>query len=424
MNKKLLAIAIAGVLAAPLAQAQTANVTLYGRINIDAEVIINAKTGSTITTTGTTTLPGDPPPGTKQNLYRVSSNSSRFGVRGTESLGGGLNAIFQIESNVSADSSGGQFATRETFAGLQGGWGTLKLGYFLTPYDDIQGMFGSVPTLMTGILGSQGLWANGGAAVEAGGFDARVGNSVRYDSPNIAGFTGSVQLGARDGNNTNPVGALLTGAGNPDSPTPGDPTTTSGTLPQMRRHAYILSTGGQYNNGPIQAGITYEVHNNVRLGTTANPKLQDQAFTVAGSYNFGIIKIGAAYEQIKYDVGTGGDLKRNFWAVSGTGNLGPGQYYIAYFKSNDGTGSSANGTRIGAVTKGDETGAQQWEISYTYPLSKRTLLYTGYTMIDNDKNGAYNFGVNAIGGVCQGNGAACGDAAKPQGLVLGMVHFF
>ena len=50
MNKKLLAIAIAGVLAAPLAQAQTANVTLYGRINIDAEVIINAKTGSPTST--------------------------------------------------------------------------------------------------------------------------------------------------------------------------------------------------------------------------------------------------------------------------------------------------------------------------------------------------------------------------------------
>ena len=300
MNKKLLAIAIAGVLAAPLAQAQTANVTLYGRINIDAEVIINAKSGSTIITTGTTTLPGDPPPGTKQNLYRVSSNSSRFGVRGTESLGGGLNAIFQIESNVSADSSGGQFATRETFAGLQGGWGTFKLGYFLTPYDDIQAIFGSVPTLQTGILGSQGLWANGGAAPEAGGFDARVGNSLRYDSPNLAGFTGSVQIGARDGNNTNPIpSAALVSAPTALS---GDPTSVSGTLPQMRRHAYILSTGGQYNNGPFSAGLTYEVHNNVRLGTIANPHLQDQAGTVAASWNFGIIKIGGAYEQVKYDV--------------------------------------------------------------------------------------------------------------------------
>ena len=49
MNKKLLAIAVAGVLAAPLAQAQTANVTLYGRINIDSEVIINAALATPLT---------------------------------------------------------------------------------------------------------------------------------------------------------------------------------------------------------------------------------------------------------------------------------------------------------------------------------------------------------------------------------------
>ena len=89
MNKKLVALAVAGAFAVPLAaQAQTANVTLYGRINIDdAEVIINAKQDYV-------RLPSQQ---IKENFYRVSSNSSRFGVRGTESLGGGLNAIFQVE---------------------------------------------------------------------------------------------------------------------------------------------------------------------------------------------------------------------------------------------------------------------------------------------------------------------------------------
>ena len=81
MNKKLVAVAIAGLLAAPLAQAQTANVTLYGRINIDME-FVNGRLANN----------------TNPNVYRVSSNSSRFGLRGTESLGGGLNAIFQIEN--------------------------------------------------------------------------------------------------------------------------------------------------------------------------------------------------------------------------------------------------------------------------------------------------------------------------------------
>jgi predicted porin len=389
MNKKLLAVAVAGVLAAPLAQAQTANVTLYGRLNLDAEVIINAKQDNTSGIPGT----GTPAAGSKQNVYRVSSNSSRLGVKGTESLGGGLNAIFQIESSINADASGGTLAGRETFVGLQGGWGTLKLGYFLAPYDDIHAVFGNVPTLLTSILATSGLWSN------AGDFDSRVGNSVRYDSPNISGFTGGIQIGDRDVGN-------------------------SGTLDQQRRHAYILSTGGQYNNGPIRAGFYYEVHNNVRDGSVAYPKLQDQAMTAAGSYNFGVIKVGAMWERVQYDAPAGGDMKRDMWGISGTGNLGPGQYYIGYFNAGDGKGSAADGYRYKSVTKGNDTCAQMWEVSYTYPLSKRTLLYTGYIMVDNDKNGAYNFGVNAMPGMCTGNGASCGDSGKPQGFTAGMVHFF
>ena len=68
MNKKLVAVAVAGMLAAPLAaQAQTANVTLYGRLNLTAEVV-NAEQSD----------------GSKGNYFRVNSNTSRLGVRGTE----------------------------------------------------------------------------------------------------------------------------------------------------------------------------------------------------------------------------------------------------------------------------------------------------------------------------------------------------
>ncbi len=146
--------------------------------------------------------------------------------------------------------------------------------------------------------------------------------------------------------------------------------------------------------------------------------------TAAGSYNFGVIRVGAMWERVQYDMASGGDMKRDMWGISGTGNLGPGQYYIGYFNAGDGKGSAANGSRYKSVTLGNDTGAQMWEVSYTYPLSKRTLLYTGYIMVDNDKNGAYNFGVNSISGVCTGNGSSCGDAAKPQGFTAGMVHFF
>jgi predicted porin len=415
MNKKLVALAVAGAFAVPLAaEAQTANVTLYGRINIDTEVIINAKQ--------------DTPPFQKGNFYRVASNSSRLGVRGTESLGGGTNAIFQIEERFDASSQSTVTNGGDSFVGLQGGWGTVKIGYFLTPYDDIAPIFGSVPTLITGILGTSAVWSNTGwigNTQAAGAFDDRAGNSLRYDTPNIQGFTASFQLAGRD------VSANDEG----------------GDLAQQRRHAVIYSVNGLYTNGPFQVGVAYESHNKTRAGTFQGESTHDQGFTVAGAYTFGPVKLGAVYERVQYqdNLPTGnpsaagafvnGTLKRDMWGVSMIGNFGPGQLYAGWFRGNDGKGTQCTsntvaGTttfycpRVGAVTQGDQTGVNMYEVSYTYPLSKRTLLYAGYVMIDNDKNAAYNFHVNQITGVCTGNGAICGDSARPQGAALGMVHFW
>ncbi len=366
MNKKLVALAVSGVLASPLAaQAQTANVTLYGRLNLDMEIV--------------QTRLAD---GTKPNIYRVSSNSSRLGVRGTESLGGGLNAIFQLESSVAGDAGGGTLGGRETFIGLQAGWGTVKIGNFLAPYDDIHPIFGNVPTLNTSILSTAAVWANGTVSKAQGGLDARLGNSIRYDSPNFGGFTGSIQ--ASTGENT--------------------------------AHAMIYSLGGYYNNGPIQAGVAWERNEKVR-----GAGVKDDAISLAGAYNFGVVKVAGVYERLKYDAG-GGSLKRDFYGVSASANLGPGQIYAAWLHGNDGKGSAADGTQVGGLVKGGDTSVDQYEISYTYPLSKRTLTYVGYNRIDNDTNARYTFNINPV----NQSGATGGLASegKPQGVVAGIVHFF
>ena len=366
MNKKLVALAVSGVLASPLAaQAQTANVTLYGRLNLDMEIV--------------QTRLAD---GTKPNIYRVSSNSSRLGVRGTESLGGGLNAIFQLESSVAGDAGGGTLGGRETFIGLQAGWGTVKIGNFLAPYDDIHPIFGNVPTLNTSILSTAAVWANGTVSKAQGGFDARLGNSIRYDSPNFGGFTGSIQ--ASTGENA--------------------------------AHAMIYSLGGYYNNGPIQAGLAWERNEKVR-----GAGVKDDAISLAGAYNFGVVKVAGVYERLKYDAG-GGSLKRDFYGVSASANLGPGQIYAAWLHGNDGKGSAADGTQVGGLVRGDDSASDEYVISYTYPLSKRTLTYVGYVAIANDDAARYTFNINpvnqsAVTGGLTGQG-------KPQGLVAGIVHFF
>jgi predicted porin len=375
MNKKLVAVAVAGVLAAPLAaQAQTANVTLYGRLNLTMEAVSGRAVDPN--------LPANAAP-VNRTVYRVSSNSSRLGVRGSEALGGGLSAIFQLESSINGDSGGGTLAGRETFVGLQGSWGTAKIGNFLAPYDDIHPIFGNVPTLTTSILSTAALWAQGSQTKDNGGFDARLGNSIRYDSPRIGGFVGSVQIAQMD--------------------------TSNSSLAQQQRHAYVLSTGGFYSNGPFQAGIAYESNTKVR-----GVNLNDWAASIAANWNFGIVKIGGVYERLDYDTPTG-SLKRDFWGVSATAPIGPGELYAFYGNAGDGKGGAANGTTVGQLTKGGGTGASQWEISYTYALSKRTLAYTGFVQTLNDTNAAYNFNINPYAVVRDANAS---------GLVVGVVHFF
>ncbi len=152
--------------------------------------------------------------------------------------------------------------------------------------------------------------------------------------------------------------------------------------------------------------------------------LKDEGITAAASYQWGPVKLAAVYETLKYDIATGGDLKRTDWGVSMTANWGPGQFYAGYWKGENGRGSAqcqdASGhfiscgsaaqvtaPRVGGVTGGPSTSTNMYEFSYTYPLSKRTLLYAGYVMIDNfaEERGV-NFHVNQIVGVCTGNNAA------------------
>lgn len=370
MNKKLVAFAVAGAFALPMAaQAQTANVTMYGRANVDMEVVSGGQTG-----------------GSNPHVFRVSSNSSRWGVRGTESLGGGLNAIFQLESSISWDAGGGTLAGRETFVGLQGSFGTFKMGNFLAPYDDIHPIFGNAPTLTTTILSTADLWAQGTLAKTAGGFDARLGNSIRWDSPNFAGLTGSVQYSTLEGN---PV-----------------------------QNSAVLSTGIYYNNGPIQVGAAYEMNEDVR-----GRNLDDHSWTIAGGYNFGFLRPSAVYEHTKYDTPTG-DLKRNMYGFGLTVPMGAGTWYGFFGHANNGSGSAANGTRVGGLAKGGDTSANQWEISYTYALSKRSLLYAGYVKLDNKCNASYIFNINPYPIGRSGAGGTSGCFGKPDGFLLGMVHFF
>jgi predicted porin len=363
----------------PAALGQIANVRLYGSLNLAFELIS-----------------GKQQDGTNPTVNRISSNSSRVGIRGNEYLGRGQVAIFQIESSIQGDTNGGNLGGRETFVGLQGDWGTLKLGKFLTPYDDILPIFGNAPTLTSSVLSTAAIWAQGPLSKAQGGFDARLGNSIRYETPPMGGFAGELQYSTRDS------------SGNADGADNGD-------HPSELRHANVVSIGAFYNKGPIDLGIAYERNNKVRFANTT-----DNALSIAGGYDFGTIaggaglRVGAVYERLKYDTPTG-DLKRDFWGASATVPVGGGSIYAFWGHAGNGKGGAVDGTAIGGLAKGPDSASDQWEISYSYPLSLRTLLYAGYVRLNNRANASYSFNINDY---------STASGARPTGYVFGVAHFF
>src|SRR5207253_2375749 len=120
--------------------------------------------------------------------------------------------------------------------GLQGSWGKATVGKFLMPMDDLHPIFGNAPTLTTSILATAALWAQGPQSKAGGGFDARTGNNIRYDSPNFSGFTAAAQYSTRDS------------SGFANS---GD----NGDHASELRHANVIGANVIYSNGPVQVGF-------------------------------------------------------------------------------------------------------------------------------------------------------------------------
>ena len=126
------AIAVAAIVGSVAVSAQTANVTLYGYINTSIESNRGSQGANNV---------GKTPTGSTVN--RMTANSSRFGLRGREELGGGTYAFFQLENSFGSDDGslgGGVLFGREAWVGLGGGFGEVKIGYGLTPYDDVLGL--------------------------------------------------------------------------------------------------------------------------------------------------------------------------------------------------------------------------------------------------------------------------------------------
>ena len=355
MQRKLMAVAVAGVFAAPaLALAQSSTVQIYGRITYEYGY---ADQGDGRPSTDVAQTPG----------------GSAIGFRGQEKLGGGLTAWFQCES--SADVRGisqDGLCTRNSAIGFKGGWGNLHFGRWDSPFKRAVNM-GTVGVKDTGLLGHSFTFAGGSGGTNAinksnrNRWKRRDVGWTYYESPM---FSGAQILAAFTPGNA--ATNVLDGQGN-DKPR-------------------VMSLAGTWKHGPFGAGLGYEEHQN--FGTLGTPDLKDKAWTISGAYTFqNKIKFGVAYIDADYEQ-QDGDIKKQNWLVGVDWKIaGPHSVQFGWVNAGKSKGSSVTSiSDIAANAGAGGTGADWWTISYQYNFSKRTSARIGYVQLDNKENASYALG--------------------------------
>ncbi len=405
MNKKLIALAVAGACVVPEAMAQTANpVTLYGRAYATVESV-EAK--GQIGTTG---------PVIRRN--RVVDQSSLLGVRGTEDLGGGLKAFFQLETQWKVDQNDTTFAARNSGVGLQGGWGSVLMGRWDTPWKVVTiaiDPFGDLTIGNPNAVASGGAWPN---TTAGNALDRRDQNVVQYWSPDLFGFSVRLSYSANEGRTSAPC------AGAP-----------AGSTCNPRSNGASVS----YTRGPLYLAYAYHELKDVTLttivasaagnagtapfafSTAYSPKVQANAFV--GAFTFGPLKVAGEYQKIKRDVTPAGAVAnttvtgfsdQKVYQLNGTFTTGNNQFMAVYAKAKDG------GVNIGAgpIARPAEPDCKIVAGGYQYNFSRRTFLLAEYARVTNNSTASCNFS----GGDERVPGLATGQT--PQGASIGLRHIF
>ena len=318
MKKSLLALAVLGAFAG--AAAAQSSVTLYGRLDLS----VNKGVG--------------------QTAKGLSNGSgSRFGVRGSEDLGGGMSALFNLEHRFDADTGGSQnFNITPTGTPVAAGSGTANRFWGGRSIVGLKGNFGQVVLgreYTTAFLGSQLIadpwgWdtvvsATPGAGLNqalTGGQIARVRNdsSVTYNFA-AQGFRFGAQI------------AEATDAIN-----------------NFAKKPFNFSAG--YSAGPIAVAMGYEKTGQVGAAAA-------KWTTLNGSYDLGMVKLGAL-------IGTGNtfaNAKNKSTMATLTAPMGQGELRASFGKL---TSTSAAGVKSDA--------AKGWAVGYHHAMSKRTTLYGDY----------------------------------------------
>lgn len=395
------AAAVGAMLAgAPLAHAQSSNVQLYGRVNvgIDNYAAEGATAGSAANFNPRT---------------RVFDNSSRVGLRGSEDLGNGLKAIFQIETGVNVDSgtgtgqsgavnanANGAWASRDSFAGLDSNYGRLSFGrqsiYWANGVSMQHGanyVNTEIPFLSGVILG------------RLSGPVARQSNVAQYTTPTFAGLNATLSYA--------PNSEAATGGAN-----------TSGK---------IWGITGRGTWGPFAAQVDYALNQAASPPAGVRPEAEGLKAVASWGYMPGA-RIAALWLRVENDIGNaaagtipgaqagfsaaGDRVRQSGWALGWEHTFGNFMALAEYGQLGNASGCSvANGC--------SGTKAKAWAIGARYLLSKRTWIYATYNETRNESNQILDYvAAGQTSAVNTGFTPGIPAGADPRIYALGIFHQF
>ena len=374
IRKTPLAIAVVALLAAPAVMAQS--VTVYGKLY--PYLLSEDGAGATAVGTPVATMAATP-----TGVNAVESNkgmtagNSRFGIRGKEDLGGGMKAMFQMESVVSVHNgtagSSTAFWNRDTFVGLESPMGTLKLGLMDTifkEYGDTLGILGvSSGTFMSS---SNILRKPGYGTSSAARFHERRANSIQIESVEF----NDIQIGLQY--------SL-------------DPAKTA------TRNLTTTSMGIRYDKGPFYIALAHEIHNDYFGGSaqapsamrntaiqTVNSKDRATQLTIEYRLNkqhkFEFDVIQKEYKENAILAGRFVSYKNTAYLVAMENRWSDQWRTAAHFvKSNAGSC-----TRVAAVCTTDGLEGSKFTVGAAYYLSRRTYAFGGLSRVTNGKSARFN----------------------------------
>ncbi|MGV3725108.1 porin [Hydrogenophaga sp.] len=305
MKKSLIALAILGSVAG-VAQAQS-SVTLYGIADVWVGSEKAGLNAASVTKVGS-----------------GGFNGSRFGLTGSEDLGGGLKAVFKLEQGFNIDTgtqsiSGTAFG-RQAFVGLSGGFGTVTFGNVWSAMDDVIGAAnGAFDSAFSPLYSMSGSVHNT--------YVDRPRNAMKYAAA-FGGFSAAAVVGLDEN-------------------------------AAVSENVVDFNLG--YGAGPLGVSFAHQISNNVT---------DTKRTLLNGSYDLGAAKLLATVGQVKTGVNKSTDLQFGVDVPLSTALTLSGS--IARTKDN------------AALGDGKRTGAG---LAAKYALSKRTFTYAGITKVTG-KTGA------------------------------------